>query len=750
MKKLLYLLPAVLVAVFAVSSCKSDSGEDDIKGEIAVDKTEISFGAASGSAVLTVKSSYSWTASVDKVWLTIDPKSGDSDKEYKIKVSAKQNTSDEERTAVITIKSGSAEKEIAVSQKAGVGDKKLRPEDVQDYDKIYMGSEFNTVGRNWNRSNTFHDPLESSSFYSFVRSKQSEHFIIFWDPDYGAETPSEAASPYHVDLDSFLDWCEQIYKYYIDVLKFAHFTDAEKSYLDKYKFQIYLWHQTEWAAYGSGPDDNITGCLWINPEAANSRSTVAHEIGHSFQYQVACDLKLNGLISDIYAASFRYNTGQASTFWEQCAQWNAALMCPEEALNDYYFSNFCDEANRHFLHEAMRYGSYYLQYYWAEKRGIDAVASVWHEARQPNDALQTYMKVYGIDNDQLNDEIYDYASHAVTWDIDRLREDGVNHLNAFRWNASKDADGYWMSDTSDCLEATGFNVIRLGSFKKGETVKAEFVGLPDAPGYNTVAPDASKAGWKIGFVALGSDKSTRTYSEAPAYATAATGNKATVEFTVPRDVLYLYAVVTCAPTTYMTHLWDDNNANDVHWPYKVRFTGADVYQTFSHSYSMEDHKISVNADIDSDAAYSKGGFEIFNFTLPVDKVSDFIGQDVATLDESSFVGYNPDGKATDFTSYKPGMWSDNTGKATSWDKGCAYWQWYIWGGKTDKNGSKITYDHDSSGSGENKGMFIVGTNHDNLNSARGHSVVFSNKITPTSGTHKGETFDFVVTFNFSK
>jgi len=622
----------------------------------------------------------------------------------------------------------------------------LTPADVQDYDKIYMCKEFYKTGRGWDVTGTFYDPLKSDSFYFFGRSKQSEHFIIFWDKDFGSTSPDDSASPYHLDTDAFLDWCEEIYAYYIGTLGFAHYADAEKSYLDQYKFQVYLWHQMEWAAYGSGPEDNVTGCLWVNPGAANDRSTVAHEIGHSFQYQVACDLMLNGLATDIDAVAFRYNQGSGSTFWEQCAQWTAFQMCPDQVLENYYFSNFCDECNRHFLHEAMRYGSYFLQYYWTQMRGKKAVASVWHEARKPDDALQTYMKVYGLTNDALNDEIYDYASRLATMDIDGIREYGASHRNPFQWKANEVEDGYWQVDTADVLEATGFNVIRLGGFNAGETVTAELEGLPNASGYKGKKVDASVAGWKIGFVALSSDGSIRTYCEAPAYATAATSNKAEVSFSVPEDAKYLYAIVTCAPTEYLRHEWDDNNSNDMVWPYKVRFTGADVHQSLMHSCTMEGTAINVVVDIDTDYAASKGGYEIGSFTLPVDEVSAFIGQDVTTLDETSFVGYDASGDPADFTSYKPGMWVDAKGNPCSWSEGCAYWQWYVWGGKTDKDGEKIWYDHDQQGKGENKGMFIVGTNPGNVEDARGKSIVFRNKITPSGG----DAYDFVVTFNFSE
>ena len=131
----------------------------------------------------------------------------------------------------------------------------LTPADVPDYDKIHLGSEFYKKERGWAVSNTFYDPLRPESLWYFGRSRQSEHFILFWDKDYGAASPDEASGPYHLDTKAFLDWCEEIYADYVNALKFIRLDADEKSYLDQYKFQVFLWHQTEWAAYGSGPDD---------------------------------------------------------------------------------------------------------------------------------------------------------------------------------------------------------------------------------------------------------------------------------------------------------------------------------------------------------------------------------------------------------------------------------------------------------------------------------------------------------------
>ena len=635
----------------------------------------------------------------------------------------------------------------------------LKPSDVPDYDKIYMCSEFKKSTRDGYVSTTFYDPLKQSSLYYFGRSRQSEHFIVFWDKDYGTAYPDDVAAPYHLDTRAFLAWCEEIYAYYVNTLKFTHLTEAEKSYLDQYKFEIFLWHQTEWAAYGSGPEDNITGCLWVNPEAANSRSTVAHEIGHSFQYQVGCDLVLNKKAGNIANVAFRYDQGNGSGFWEQTAQWQAYQMCPEETFTNYNFTTFCDNAHRHFAHEDMRYGSYFFHYYWVDKYGMDAVSKVWHAATKPKDSMESYMSAFSLGIDEFNAQLYEYAAKAVTWDFQQIRTEGARHAGAVAWKGADAGDGWWKVDPSKAPESTGFNHIRL-SVAPGQQLTMDFAGLPNEPGYNS-SGNADQAGWTVGFVSMGEDLATRSYS-ASATATAATGNNATATWTVPAGAKYVWAVVACTPTSYITHLWDENNKNDRHWPYKVKFTadgevldlsapssgnleGPDgAMSNHTYSWKLTNDGIAVDVDIDTDQAAARGGYEIGHFELPVDKVNKFLGTDVRNLNESSFYGVTAAGaKIPEFTSYKPGMWVDINGNACAWSSGTAFWQWYIWGGKTDKNGNKIWYDGDPDGTGANQGRFFVGMHPEHVAAAKGKTIVFRNKILA-----HGSAVDFIITYKY--
>jgi len=563
-----YIRIAFITIVSVLLFCSCNKENESIYGKLSFNKTEFELSAkeADAQAYLKITSTYKWEASYDAAWLSMSVTKGEAGSECRSIISAKTNTERENRVATITVKSGLTEEKITVTQLRG--HISITKEEIQDYDKIYVPKEY-----------------ENEKFFSsegkwfFGRSAQSEHFIVFWEPgydEYGDITPSQcSSSKYRVNIDELLSWAEKCFDKYVKELKFS---DLGSSILDIRKIDIFLQYSTTWAAYGSGLENNV-GCLWINPDAANSQATVAHEIGHSFQYIVGCDLLYNKTITDASKGAFRYDIGQGNGFWEQTSQWMAAKMVPSEAFGNWYFNNsdgtaFCPNAFRHFLHETMRYGSFYFHYYMTDKYGVDAVGKVWKGARSPKDALQVYQEVFDLSIDEFNAQMYDYASKVVTWDFTELREEGINKLNKISWKGESLDDGYIRVKPAVCPEAMGFNIIRFNEFAAGGEVSIDFIGLPNESGYNS-SGDASKSGWRIGFVALGSDGSTRYYSDA-AVATAATENHAVATWTVPADAKRLWAVVAATPTTYISHKWDENNSNDLVWPYKIKVDGGVV------------------------------------------------------------------------------------------------------------------------------------------------------------------------------
>ncbi len=253
------------------------------------------------------------------------------------------------------------------------------------------------------------DYNDKGSKWSYSRSRQSEHFIVFWGASYGKNNPNSDTVPeeYRVDIDDLLAKAEQFYALNVGTLKFAE-RKVNRSNLDKYKMMIFVHYTTEWMAYGGGYDDTI-GALWINPATCKPvGAVIAHEIGHSFQYQVFADLK--------GGHGFRYGYGGTSGngFWEQTAQWQAYQTYPAQAFSRADFPVYTENYHRHIHHEKYRYASYFIHWYWTSKHGIDMIGRIWREALKPEDPVQAYMRITGIDVKQFNNEIYEAAAHFVT------------------------------------------------------------------------------------------------------------------------------------------------------------------------------------------------------------------------------------------------------------------------------------------------------------------------------------------------
>lgn len=417
--------------------------------------------------------------------------------------------------------------------------------------QVYIPSDYKNMNFN-----------DTSSTWCYPRSRQSEHFIVFWAKPFGDKDPNGSAIPsdYRIDIDDLLAKAESFYQMNVQTLKFAGLSLAN-SKLSKYKMMIFVNYEIASVATGSGYDDTV-GAIWISPNVSRpAGSVVAHEIGHAFQYMVYADL--GGL------AGFRYGFGPngagGNGYWEQCANWQAYQNFPDEIFGWSNFPVYLENCHRHIHHENYRYASYFMNFYWADKHGIDIVAKIWRNAMKPEDPVQAYMRITGINTEQFNDEVYDAAAHFVTWDLKALRTLGANSIGKQPFDLDKQADGSFMVNVLRCPETTGYNVIPLKVPTAGTVVSTQFTGTPNAPGFNLV--DAAKAGYRFGFVAL-LENGTRVYGQM------GKGTTAQLNFTVPQNCTKLWFVVTGAPTTYTPHAWDDNNTNDEQWPYKVKFANT--------------------------------------------------------------------------------------------------------------------------------------------------------------------------------
>lgn len=467
----------------------------------------------------------------------------------------------------------------------------LTKDNISDFNKFYLPRRHNEGFRGGLEA-----MFRQDSQWSFYRSRQSEHFIVFWEPGFGNDPNGQHVdAKLRVDVDDLLKRAEEFYTVNVERLKMADVSQG-LSRLNDYKIQIYLKYQTEWLATGAGYDNRV-GALWVNPSTCQPvGGTIAHEIGHTFQYMVYCDHIKQGE-QDRQRSGFRYGFGPDGAggcgFWEQCAQWQAWQCYPREAFTRWHVDVWLANQHRHFCHEYMRYASYWLQYYWVQQHGITAVSRIWQESVFPEDPLETYTRIFCNGSlSRLYDELYDYAARMVTYDLDGVREYADAHARRYKTALLPAGSGYWQVAYASCPGTTGFNIIRLTPDKgrrkvsvrlealtpgcalatgdAGQTVDADGRKVGTVTHYNT--NKTTDAGYRYGFVSV-SNSGKATYSPM------SKGKKGTATWTVPEDTDQLFLVVMAAPDTYNRLPWDDKETTDEQWPYRFRVKGATVNVT---------------------------------------------------------------------------------------------------------------------------------------------------------------------------
>ena len=471
----------------------------------------------------------------------------------------------------------------------------LTKAEVRDYDKLYKPNEFKDM-----------DLLREDSQWSYVRSKQSEHFIVLWEPGFGLN-PNSYSLPkeLRVDIDDLLLKLENYFDINVNTLGFAEL-GAGKSNLDQYKMQVYLHYTREWMAFGAGYDD-VIGAMWINPSTCQPvGQTIAHELGHSFQYQVYSDLIAHYGVSKEYKRGFRYDSG--GSFWEQCAQWQSFQCYPNLPFTTHDFQVYSDNYHRNICHEFQRYASYFIHYYWTDKHGRDFLGKLWRNATHPDDPIEAYMNLNSLSMDEMNAELYEAATRLATWDIDAIRLQGKNYIGKLNYQLYQSSDGSYQVAYNKCPSSTGYNIIPLNVTKVGTVVTTTFTGLrpgselaKDDPGiyihdgaehkkrtYNNSSQ--SRAGWRYGYVAL-LKSGERVYGEMNSNAIEE------VSFKIPDGCTNLWFVVLGAPSTYVTNIWNESEDSDDQWPYKLSFTNTDLLGNIIINPNDEPKNLTLSYDV---------------------------------------------------------------------------------------------------------------------------------------------------------
>ena len=553
------------------------------------------------------------------------------------------------------------------------------------------GIERYLVRPNTYSSNNF---TNENSTFCFKRSVESEHFVLFWAKGLNLMPNGDlkgGASSSVCNVNTLLANAERIWDVYVDDLGFL---EPGKSTTDRVKIEMFIVNQSEWRADGSGTDGSVwtagtgstktqkshkVGLFHCNAWAASSNVTVAHEIGHTFQYLVSADLgQSHGL---------NYVLGQNSSgneWWEDCANWQAHKVYPAEQFS----SNWGNNQEMHHLniiHEDARYNNCYYQDWWCQLHGLNTVARVWRESVNPEDPIQAYMRLFGHDEQSFADEQFTGYAHIAAMDIDSWQKYGQGLIGSEQQRLQEVPEAivashlngetdWWIVDPAYCPQNYGYNANPIKVPAVGTEVKAAFKGLSKVSGYRSINPE--RAGWRYGFVTYSAD-GTRTYSDIGRDA------QGEVSITIPEGCTHLWFVVMGAPTEWWTHSWNDNTSDDEQWPYAVRFTGASpyglsrTYGDYPDDYVRHDTTVVINASL----AYSSSNYSSVRVQYDMDAISQALGLSTAqmrsvkvgTSNKIRFVGISTNGAVANNTTTSTssstcfGHWFNNAGNVCSYD-----------------------------------------------------------------------------------
>ena len=496
--------------------------------------------------------------------------------------------------------------------------------------------------------------MDDNSRWSFSRSMESEHFVVFWEKGFGSD-PTKAQT-YRFNPKTVLQNAEKIWDTYVTQLGFLV---PGRSTTDTYKIQLYVLYQSEWRADASGVDGKMgIGHMSAGAIGARGGHTVAHEIGHTFQYLVSADL------GQQHGYNYGYGEGASggNGWWESCANWQAYKVYPERQFTDgEYFEGHLPKCHLNLLHEDWRYENCFVQDYWCMKHGQDFIGRLWRESNKPEDPVETYKRLNKLSQDQLCDEFYEGFARMATWDIDGIRDRASHRIGQHQSHLTRTDEGAWRVDAAYCPQNYGYNIVNLNAAAGGTVVKAHFKGIAGADGYRKINVD--KAGWRYGFVAYTQDGQT-------VYGETARDKEGTATLTLPDGCQRLFFVVMGAPTEHWRHPWDDNAQNDEQWPYEVTFEGTDLYGQFPEypaDYERRDTTVYINAEL----AYDGSNYTSTRVQYDMAAISQALGlstQQLKSLGRTAssnprFVGVDANGTI-------------HTGTTTSTSSNTCYGHWF--------------------------------------------------------------------------
>ena len=322
------------------------------------------------------------------------------------------------------------------------------------------------------------DFTNKDSEWSYYHMATTENVVLFWQKGFGddlSKAPDLEGHKMTVDKENLLKRIESFYGFFRDSLQFI----LPGSKAEQYRMMVMLNYSLEGTAYGGAYDDEV-GALWISPNRVQDKklNCIAHELGHSFQIQNACD---------------GHGHGVGYGFYEMTSQWMLWQVNPEWVQDEnYHWEAFRKLFHKQFLDGENIYHSPYVLEYWGWKHGRNLLARIFRETQEGEDPLQTYMRLCNLDMNQTADEMYDCYSRLITFDFPRVKNVCKPFACQLKTPVATDNKDSFMPVKEFMPRTFGFNVIELPS--GSHNIKFSGMGnkKSDAFRYGIVLVDKNK------------------------------------------------------------------------------------------------------------------------------------------------------------------------------------------------------------------------------------------------------------------
>lgn len=311
------------------------------------------------------------------------------------------------------------------------------------------------------------DFTKEDSKWSFARMAYTDDVIVFWEKPFGkhpSTAPDLEGHNMKVDIDNLLFRLQSYYDYFKNKLDFIH----SGSKAEKYRMMVMLNYSLEGTAYGGDYDQQI-GALWIAPNRVQDKklNCIAHELGHSFQSQIGCDGEGE-------------SWGGGGIF-EMTSQWMLWHVNPEWTTDEnFHWKGFIDNHFRRFLAIENIYHSPFVLEHWAMKRGVTVIADLFRQGKRGEDPASTYMRMFNLTVDEMNNEMTEGYCRLLTFDFPRVKESHKKFVGELVTPVTvDDAHSKMIIRPAEgkTPQTWGFNAIELNGYAKKGSLSLNFKGL---------------------------------------------------------------------------------------------------------------------------------------------------------------------------------------------------------------------------------------------------------------------------------